>query len=130
MLRKSELVVAERDVAGELDRQHRSLDRLSQRSSSSDNVVAFLATYDSMMRIVEIALLTCGYRFGKHPHRAFKDLVGAVLGPETGVEEIVSVRHRTKKSGYRPSAESVAAVRALFANINTTLPGRSTQVGA
>lgn len=104
------LLVNVGDVEQELARQQESLARLRANSEGSVNR-AYLCTYDSVMRIAEIVLVTRGHKFGDHPHRALKELSAYLLGRSTEIETLVDVRHRTKKSGYRPTKSELTRLR-------------------
>ena len=92
-----DLVVTD-DVELELVRQRRSLAALDAKATRGTATSRYLATYDGLMRVVEIACVHRGYRFGSHPHRAMKAIVLAACD-DSNVDAAVSHRHDVKKTG-------------------------------
>lgn len=98
------------DPSHELRSQYRTLARLRSKASSAgaDANARFLATYDSVMRLVEIRLLSCGFRLGRQPHQGMIATVEALLPQmrRNDIKEVVNARHGLKKSGITPSGEA------------------------
>ena len=115
------VVVYTGDRRTELDRQRRTMVRLHETARTASGGRAYLAQYDALMRVVEIALLRHGYRFGQHPHRALKELVVALLSPPPAVNTVVGVRHLVKKKHYSPSPDEIEQVIALRKRLTTVL---------
>jgi len=107
------------DPSHELRSQYNSLARLHSKASSADANARFLATYDSVMRLVEIRLLSCGFRLGRQPHQGMIATVEALLPQmrRNDIKEVVNARHGLKKSGITPSGEAFS----LLAKIHDDL---------
>jgi len=95
------------DTESELNLQRRSLLNLEARTRANDSSIRYLATYDSIMRLVEIWRLQFGYRLGRHPHQGMI-ATATLLAPRIQRDEVralVDARHRLKKDGVRPAED-------------------------
>jgi len=103
----------------EIIKQRRSLVYLRSKLGSIDQNDVYLATYDILMRRVEMWLLRYKVQFGEHPHATLKKIVHRLNVDDTniGIDELVSIRHSTKKNffGVPPGAlEALQRITAAF----------------
>lgn len=84
----------------ELASQQQSLMRLKAKLDSSNENVRFLASYDTLMRHVEMWLLSHGVRLGDSPHATMRTIIRhfGVDDPALGIDRIVAIRHAAKKN--------------------------------
>lgn len=107
---------AEHQVERELTAQRASLERLRVRARAGEGNSRFLASYDCLMRHVELLLLQVGHRLGTSPHRGMVAVVQTVLPgiDRHALEAIVQERHRCKKEGVSPSGPSVCSLEGIL----------------
>ena len=84
----------------ELANQRQSLILLKEILDSSNEIVRFLASYDTLMRHVEMWLLSHGVRFGDSPHATMRKIIRhfGVDDSTLGMDRLVTIRHSAKKN--------------------------------
>ena len=108
------------DAVEERKRQFRSLERLRHTANSSTGPTQFLATYDILMRHVELWLLEEDLAFGEQPHAALKLILReyAVIPTGISMNELVSLRHSVKKSSAPVVPRVLDALREVIERFN------------
>lgn len=106
------LVVEISEIEVELGKQRQSLSRLLARSDSGSLGRRFLAEYDAVMRLSEMALIRSGYVFGSAPHLAM-NIIAKHVCPSEDIRALSKLRHSVKKSYGSPTEQDVTTMRRI-----------------
>lgn len=106
------LVVEITETEIEMVKQRQSLARLLAKFDRGTLGSRFLAEYDAVMRLSEIALLHNGYVFGNTPHLAM-NIIARGICPSEDIRAMSKLRHSVKKGYGSPTEQDVVTIRRI-----------------
>ena len=106
------LVVEITETEIEMVKQRQSLARLLAKFDRGTLGSRFLAEYDAVMRLSEMALLHNGYVFGNMPHLAM-NIIARGICPSEDIRAMSKLRHSVKKGYGSPTEQDVVTIRRI-----------------